>query len=305
LSEDWKAQKERSTPLLLSLLVWIALNLGRGFARSLLWPISLYFYVFAGAARRGSHRFLRQVGAPRQGWLGVLRHFHTFAACALDRVFLLSGRYSGIRVSVHDPDGILPQVDPVGGALVPTAHLGSFEALRVIGADRKGLRFRIVMDRTHGSMVTSILDGLNPGLAREVIDGGSGGPTLALALQEALQRGHLVGLMADRITARDRGVPVSFLGAPARLPDSLWRLAAVLGAPVVLCFGLYRGGTHYELYFERFLEGGARVPRQQRTAFVQDCAERYARRLEHYVRSAPYNWFNFYDFWSDESPGDH
>jgi predicted LPLAT superfamily acyltransferase len=24
---------------------------------------------------------------------------------------------------------------------------------------------------------------------------------------------------------------------------------------------------------------------------------RYVERLEHYCRLAPYNWFNFYDFW--------
>ena len=25
----------------------------------------------------------------------------------------------------------------------------------------------------------------------------------------------------------------------------------------------------------------------------------YAQRLEHYARAAPYNWFNFYDFWGE------
>jgi Predicted acyltransferase len=25
---------------------------------------------------------------------------------------------------------------------------------------------------------------------------------------------------------------------------------------------------------------------------------RYAARLEHYCREAPFNWFNFYDFWA-------
>jgi len=25
--------------------------------------------------------------------------------------------------------------------------------------------------------------------------------------------------------------------------------------------------------------------------------QRYAERLEHYARLAPYNWFNFYPFW--------
>jgi predicted LPLAT superfamily acyltransferase len=298
LSQAWKQQRERSSPRTLALIVWIALHLGRNATRLLLGPIVLYFFLTAGVARRASRQFLRRAGAPQQGIWGVLRNLHRFAACALDRVFLLSGRYRGIEVSVHDPDGILPHYDSVGGALVPTAHIGSYEALRVLGVDRKGLRFRIVMDRAHGSMVSSVLEGLNPNLANDIIDGGSGGPTLSLALKEALQRGYLVGLMADRVTPRDRGVPVQFLGAAAELPDSPWRLAAVLGCPVVLCFGLYRGGHHYELHFERFLDGGAPVPRPQRGAFVEQCVQRYAQRLEHYARNAPYNWFNFYDFWA-------
>ena len=28
---------------------------------------------------------------------------------------------------------------------------------------------------------------------------------------------------------------------------------------------------------------------------------RYARRLEHYARSAPHNWFNFHDIWDREA----
>jgi predicted LPLAT superfamily acyltransferase len=298
LSQAWRQQRERSSPRTVALIVWLALNLGRGATRLLLGPIVLYFFLTAHAARRAARDFLRRAGAPHQGTAGVLRSLYAFAACALDRVFLLSGRYRGIRVSVHDPHGILPHYDSVGGALVPTAHIGSYDVLRVLGADRKGLRFRIVMDRAHGSMVTSVLEGLNPNLANEVIDGGAGGPTLALALKEALQRGCLVGLMADRVTPRDQSVPAQFLGATAQLPDSPWRLAAVLGTPVVLCFGLYRGGADYELHFERFFDGGAPVPRPQRAAFVEQCVQRYAARLEHYARSAPYNWFNFYDYWA-------
>lgn len=305
MSQAWKEQKERASPRTLALMVWLALHLGRRVTRLLLGPIVLYFFLTAHAARRAARDFLRRAGAPRQGTPGVLRSLYAFASCALDRVFLLSGRYRGIHISVHDPHGILPHHDGVGGALVPTAHIGSYDALRVLGADRKGLRFRIVMDRRHGSMLASVLDGLNPNLAGELIDGDSGGPTLALALKEALQRGYLVGLMADRVTPRDKGVPVQFLGATAQLPDSPWRLAAVLGAPVALCFGLYRGGAHYELHFEPFLDGGAVVPRAQRAEFVEQCARRYAERLEHYARSAPYNWFNYYDYWAHDTAGDH
>jgi len=31
-----------------------------------------------------------------------------------------------------------------------------------------------------------------------------------------------------------------------------------------------------------------------------DIIQRYADRLAHYARLAPYNWFNFYDYWEED-----
>jgi predicted LPLAT superfamily acyltransferase len=39
------------------------------------------------------------------------------------------------------------------------------------------------------------------------------------------------------------------------------------------------------------------LDRDHRTGDVQYWTQRYVERLEHYVRLAPYNWFNFYPFW--------
>jgi len=80
-------------------------------------------------------------------------------------------------------------------------------------------------------------------------------------------------------------------------------MAHALGVPVILGFGIYRGGNRYAVHFELFAEH-LRLPRERREAAVTDFAQQYARRLEHHVRSAPYNWFNFYDYWQLELP-DH
>jgi predicted LPLAT superfamily acyltransferase len=79
---------------------------------------------------------------------------------------------------------------------------------------------------------------------------------------------------------------------------------AALGVPVLLGFGLYRGGRHYSAHFELFAERVS-ASRQRRAADLQAWAQRYAQRLEHYARQAPYNWFNFYDYWFDELPSHH
>jgi len=69
---------------------------------------------------------------------------------------------------------------------------------------------------------------------------------------------------------------------------------------VLICFGLYRGGNRYEMHFESFSDGAA-VPRAQREAHARAAAQRFADRLEHYVRLAPYNWFNFFNYWAVEA----
>ena len=88
-----------------------------------------------------------------------------------------------------------------------------------------------------------------------------------------------------------------FLGAPASFPTGPYLLAAALGCPVYLGFGLYHEPNRYALYCEPFAERVV-LPRATRAEAVRDHVARYAARLEHFCRLAPYNWFNFYDFWS-------
>src|SRR5690606_32340784 len=123
------------------------------------------------------------------------------------------------------------------------------------------------------------------------------GPTLMLEIKQALDQGHMVGLMADRVRAGERSVTVDFLGGQARLPAAPWILAGVLNVPVVIGFGVYRGDNRYDAYFELLAER-FELPGANRDAAIRDYAQRYAQRLESHVRDAPYNWFNFYDFWA-------
>ena len=73
-------------------------------------------------------------------------------------------------------------------------------------------------------------------------------------------------------------------------------LASILKQPVVLMVGLYRGGNRYDLYFEKLIDV-THVDRKDRARVTQEWLKLYVARLEHYCRLAPFNWFNFYDFW--------
>jgi len=56
------------------------------------------------------------------------------------------------------------------------------------------------------------------------------------------------------------------------------------------------GGNRYQLHFEP-LADFSQTPRADRDAAIRAAMQHYADRLTHYCRLAPYNWFNFFDFW--------
>jgi len=301
VSADWRRRPEGGGRFALRLVRAIASHGGRPLARLLLYPITAYFLFRRGPERRASIAFLgRALGRPA-GLFDGARHVHTFAATILDRVFLLEGKESRFRIEARGLDVLEARLAEGRGVLLFGSHLGSFEAMRVLSRRRPGLKLRVVLDKAHSRVLTQILDALAPEIAAGVIDAGQDGPALMLQIQQAAAEGALVALLVDRSVPGQPVLQVPFLGAPAPFPMAPWLMAAVLRLPVVLGFGLYHGGNRYSLEFEDFCDP-IEVPRSERAAAIESLIRRYAARLEHHARQAPYNWFNFYDFWHVDEP---
>jgi predicted LPLAT superfamily acyltransferase len=84
------------------------------------------------------------------------------------------------------------------------------------------------------------------------------------------------------------------------LPLGPFRLAALLKQKVMFMTGLYLGGNHYSIHFHP-LADFTNIARGQRDMAVKQAVEAYAAKIDHYCRAAPYNWFNFFDFWQTPS----
>lgn len=298
MSVAWQRQQERGSRIGIRMMAWVAQWLGRPAARALLYPICLYFFLSAGAARRAIGRFReRMLGRPA-GWGDLFRHIHAFAATILDRVYFVRGRFELFDIQVRGLEVLDRELAKGRGCILLGSHLGSFEAVRAVGLSREHIEIRVLMDEQNAPLIRQLIQALNPAVAETVIQ--VGGAETMLQVKECLDRGGVVGIMGDRVVQDDQAVACRFLGGRARFPTGAMRLAHVVRAPVVLFFGLYRGGNRYEVYLEPFSEG-VRLSHDQRAGDLQQWAQRYADRLEDFCRRAPDNWFNFYEFWNEKS----
>lgn len=295
----WTRRPERSNLAILRLMVWISLRLGRRIGRLVLYGVAAYFLAFAPAARRASGAYLARV-LNRPPTLGErFRHILAFATAIHDRVYLLNERFDLFDIDIVGEDSIKASMAEGQGVLLMGAHFGSFEALRALGRRHTELPIAMLMYEENARKINATLAAINPAATQDIIP--LGRMDSMLQARDRLDAGHLVGMLADRGLGSDPVRACPFLGAPAAFPLGPFRMAAMLRRPVLLMLGIYLGGNRYEIHFEPLADFSA-VERSQREAAIAAAQDRYVERLQHFCRRAPYNWFNFFDFWAAPSP---
>lgn len=304
--EAWLAQRERGSKNAMRLIAWFTLKFGRPAARLFLYPICLYFALFSPNGRRASKKYLPRVLGRRTTFIDLFKHYHAFASTLHDRVYLLTGRYDYFDLRVAGRDAFENVLRGGRGCILLGAHLGSFEVLRALGTFGQKLPINVFLHSHNAQKMYSILHRMNPDVVPRII--AAGRPDSLLRAKECLDRNEVIGILGDRTFHGEKSVLCEFLGQPAPFPEGPMLLAAILQAPVLLGLGLYCGGKRYDVHFELLAErialepapgnDGSREGRNaRRSQQLQPWIARYASRLEHYCRGAPYNWFNFYDFW--------
>lgn len=288
----WRRQAERGSLALMRALTRFALLFGRRAAQAFLPPICLYFIVFSGPARRASRAYLARVLPQPPKFRDIYRHYLTFATTILDRVFWLSGRVDDYALELHGIECVESAMRAGDGCLLIGAHFGSFELTRVLARDMPDMPIDVLMHPHNARKIGAAIRAVDDVTERNVIVLGE--RDTMLRVRDALRAGHGVGLLADRSMHATDLCACSFLGAPAAFARGPFKLAAALPVPAILFHSVWLGARRYRVEFvpmavARDAAGGIDVDASVRA---------YARWLESACRGAPYNWFNFYDFWA-------
>jgi predicted LPLAT superfamily acyltransferase len=291
---QWRQTRERSNMFMLQVMSWVSLHMGRKVARFFLYFIAAYFVVFSPGGRKASRSYLERALGRKPTWLDMFQHFFTFASTIHDRIYLVNRRYDLFNIDIHGREALHDLINEGKGVFLMGAHLGSFEVIRAIGRQLPDLRVAMVMHQDNAQKINAMLAAINPEASIDIIPLGQ--IDSMLRVQEFLDEGVLVGMLADRTLGDEPKTQVELLGSMAPLPTGPFRMAALLRRPVVFMVGLYMGGNRYQIHFETLADFSS-VPRGHRDAAVQAAITRYTALLNHYTRLAPYNWFNFFDYW--------
>ena len=296
INSDWKTQGERGNMFMLRSITWIALHLGRRVARCILVPVVAYFFISSPRARRASVKFLSRIPNQAHGLKAVFQHLYVFATVTLDRVYLLNGRLNLFDIEIKDDNNMALGTAASGaGLFLMGAHFGSFESVRSIARDYPSLKMVLLMYEENARNIKQLLSAINPNIEQDIISLGQ--PRAMLQVKEQITEGALIGVLADRSLDAMGNVRVNFLGSDANFPTGPFRMAAMLQHPVYFMTGVFEGGNRYSVYLEPIADFS--MPVENKEAAVNQAILRYVEILEKHCKNAPYNWFNYFDFWQE------
>jgi predicted LPLAT superfamily acyltransferase len=283
-------------------LFWVCRVFGRWPFRLVLYPVLGWYLLTQPVARNASADYLRRVAllnasSGKPGTRAVLRHFAAFAECILDKM-LLWGGLSGVGDTVFFGEEQLEQdIARRRGGLLICAHFGNLELCRVLAKQRAGLKMTVLVHTRHARKFNQMLAQLDPDSQLNLMQVTEMSPVTAMLLNERVARGEFVVIAGDRIPVSSgaRVCSALFLGTKAPFPIGPYVLASLLQCPVYLLFSM-RTGRGSEIHFELFRDA-VHLPRKERDAVFYELVQAYADRLQHFCLRAPFQWFNFYDFW--------
>lgn len=301
-SPKWSELKEKGGMLPLMLMLGFYRIGGRFLCRIILYFIIMWYWLFSQSARQASllyltklHQFAGDTSPFSQppSTANTYAHLMQFGECILDKIEGWLGSISEDKLKLHGHEHF--QAHYQKGAIIVISHFGNIELLRAIKAEHSQ-KINVLVYQKHAEKFNDFLKKLNDKADVQLISVDEVGVDTAILLQDKLDQGEWIVVAADRVPVQSHRVQnISFLGEDAAWPQGTWILANLLKAPLLAIF-CYRQEEHFDVYIHHLAER-LELPRATRLESMKQITQQYITLLEQHCIRAPYQWFNFYDFW--------
>ena len=301
--KKWSNIKERGGMLPLMLMLGFYRLGGRWLCRIVLLFVIFWYWLFSKTARQASLNYLTKLhefsgeaspfkSPPTQ--TNTDTHLMQFAECILDKIEGWLGHIPETELKLFGHEKIREQYQK--GAVIVVSHFGNIELLRAIKSENPQ-KINILVYQKHATKFNQFIKKLNSHADVNLVPVDELGVDTALVLQEKLAQGEWIIVAADRIPVQSNRVQtVEFLGEDADWPQGAWILASLLKVPVLAVF-CYRTCQQFEVHIYKMTDQ-LQFSRKTRMEDMQKTMRQYVVLLEKHCLRAPYQWFNFYNFWN-------
>lgn len=314
LKFHWSTVKESGSLFGMKFLRFVHDVFGRWLVSLLLLPTVAYFLALRPFARRSSQEYLNLHYEKYPGYWqakpniwNTAKHMQTFSETVVDKLLSWSVELDIDQFVIKHPEQIEAlRADP-RGQLIIGSHFGNLEYCRGFMHRYKNKIVNILVHDKHSKNYNALMQELNPNSRLNVFQVEEFDIPTMLQIKAKVDAGEWVFIAGDRspLSGVERTAAVEFFDKTAYFPIGPYMLAKGLGCPVKLMFS-YRdyqaSRKEQKIHFEVVpFADRVELDRSKRDLQLQAYAQQFANELERNCAKAPYQWFNFYNFWAKKA----
>lgn len=288
---SWKG-KTRGGLLGYKIFIYILSKLGVGAAYLLLRIVSLYYVLFAPKSTRAIYKYFRQIVGydPLPAVVAVYKNYYIFGQTLIDKIAIGSGQADAFKYTF---DGVehLKELKETGGIII-SAHLGNWEIAGFL-LESVDITTNILLYEAEHEQIKNYLDEVMKSKKVNIIPIKSDLSHI-FKVNIALKNKEVICMHGDRFTAGARVARRSFMGKNAYFPLGPFTMANKLKVPYIFAYAVRGEDKTYHL---------SATPVKIADGNIDALLDEYIDHLTLKLNQVPLQWFNYYDFWSDDVQG--
>ena len=292
---SWKG-KTRGGLLGYKIFIFVLNKLGLKAAYFLLRVVSVYFVFFALKASKAIYQYYRNIHQYSffKAIGAVFSNFYIFGQTILDKTAIMSGAVSDFTYD-FDGEEHLHQLKEMGrGGMLISAHLGNWDIAGFL-LKRIDVKINIVMFEAEHARIKNYLDNIVENNNVNIIPIKEDLSHIIL-MKKAISDNEIICMHGDRFVQGSRVKQHDFMGKSAYFPTGVFSIVQKLKVPYtfVYCLKDKPDSKHYNLSSTTI-----QIPEGSTLNILDD----YVKSLEEKLNQNQNQWFNYYDFWSDDALG--
>ena len=244
-------------------------------------------------SRGFAYRYFRKrigYGRMRSAWKTYVNHCH-FGQVVIDKFAMYAGKR--FNIEIENEQSFLDLAAQEAGFVQLSAHIGNYEiAGYSLVAESK--RFNALVFAGEKASVMRNRDKMFAGTNISMIAIQEDMSHL-FEIDDALTKGEIVSMPADRIFGSQKYIEHNFLGAKARFPLGPFSVATMRSLDVLAVNVMKTSLKGYKIFVTPLPYDKAASRQQQ----IRQLSSAYVAELEKRVREYPTQWYNYFEFWND------
>lgn len=257
-----------------------------------------FFYIFTHRVEyKAVKRFYKKAFKMNGLKAGLYAYinFYNMGCVVMDRFAAYGGRK--FHIKNENEDEFLKMTEGEEGFIQFSSHVGNYEmAGYMTSFSRKRLNALVYGGETETVMRNRkrIFEANNINMI--IVDSSM---SHIYSINNALDRGEIVSIPADRIYGSQKSIKCHFMGGNAYLPMGPFAVAAQKNRTTFNVFVIKSGVTKYTIYLSKhtFTDSDKDMSVRDKAAML---ASEYAAELEDIVKRYPTQWYNYFDFIQEE-----